>query len=124
MKSLSFVYPPGTGFRTPALVLTAAFSLLLAGCASMAPPYAQPALPVAPTFESVLGAEAPAPAGADAALVDWRAYFTDPALQAVIGMALEHNRDLRQRSRPSRKSLSSMSAPSPMAGATADNRSG
>ena len=95
MKSLSFVYPPGTGFRTPALVLTAAFSLLLAGCASMAPPYAQPALPVAPTFESVLGAEAPAPAGADAALVDWRAYFTNPAFQAVIGRALEHNRDLR-----------------------------
>ena len=95
MKTLSGVYPSGAGLRTPALVLTAALASLLVGCASMALPYAQPALPVAPTFEAVAGADAPAPAGADAALVDWRAYFTDPALQAVIGMALEHNRDLR-----------------------------
>ena len=95
MKTLSFVYPSGAGLRTPALVLTAALASLLVGCASMALPYAQPALPVAPTFEAVAGADAPAQEGANAALVDWRAYFTDPALQAVIGMALENNRDLR-----------------------------
>ena len=95
MNTLSFVHPSGAGVRTPALALTAALASLLVGCTSMAPPYAQPALPVAPTFEAVAGAEAQAQAGTDAALVDWRAYFTDPALQAVIGMALEHNRDLR-----------------------------
>lgn len=96
MKTMSFVHPSGAGFRTPALVLTAAFALLLVGCASMAPPYAQPALPVSPTFDAVSGAEAPAQEGTNAALVNWQAYFTDPALQTVIGMALAHNRDLRR----------------------------
>ena len=97
MKSMSLSLPSVPPSRVPNLAVAVAMAaaLLLAGCASMAPPYVQPALPVAPTFESVPGAEAPAPAGADAALVDWRAYFTDPALQAVIGMALENNRDLR-----------------------------
>lgn len=95
MKSMSLSHPSGACFRTPVLVLAAALATLLAGCASMAPPYQQPALPVAPTFESQAGAEVSVQEGADAALVDWRAYFTDPALQSVIGLALEHNRDLR-----------------------------
>ncbi len=77
-----------------ALVTAAALALLLAGCASMAPPYEPPALPVAPTFEAQ--ADAAAQEGVDAALVGWPAYFTDPALQTVIDMALAHNRDLRR----------------------------
>ncbi|CAJ9261555.1 RND efflux system outer membrane lipoprotein [Burkholderia pseudomallei] len=31
----------------------------------------------------------------DARLDDWRAYFTDPALRALIDAALANNRDLR-----------------------------
>ena len=76
------------------VVLTGAVALLV-GCASMAPPYLQPGAPVAPTFDAVASKNAGLQEGADAALVDWNTYFTDPALQTVIGMALEHNRDLR-----------------------------
>lgn len=38
---------------------------------------------------------APAESGRSAAAVDWRAFFPDPRLQALIAAALEHNRDLR-----------------------------
>lgn len=70
----------------------AAAALLLAGCASMAPPYETPPLPVAARYP----ADAPGPAtGAHAASVAWRAYFTDPQLQQLITQALESNRDLR-----------------------------
>ena len=95
MKYMFLLHPSGACFRTPVLVLAAALASMLAGCGSMAPPYEQPVLPVAHTFESQTGADAPAQEGANAALVYWRAYFTDPALQAVMGMALENNRDLR-----------------------------
>jgi multidrug efflux system outer membrane protein len=69
----------------------AAAALLLSGCASMAPPYETPALPVAPHYGT---ADADAP-GADAAATGWRDYFIDPRLQALIAQALENNRDLR-----------------------------
>lgn len=67
-----------------------ASALLLAGCASMAPPYQAPALPVAPRFEMPSEAQ-----GADPATLGWRGYFTEPRLQALIEAALQHNRDLR-----------------------------
>lgn len=65
-------------------------ALLLAGCASMAPPHEAPALPVAPSYSIEY-----AQAGARAAEIGWRDYFTDPRLQALISLALENNRDLR-----------------------------
>lgn len=65
-------------------------TLGLAGCASMAPPYETPALPVAQGY-----ADEAQPPGLDAAVTDWPAYFTDPTLQALITQALDHNRDLR-----------------------------
>lgn len=65
-------------------------TLLLAGCASLAPPFEAPALPVAPGY-STDNAEA----GARAAEIGWRDYFTDPRLQPLISRALENNRDLR-----------------------------
>lgn len=64
--------------------------VLLSGCASMAPPYETPALPVAGHYPS-----AAQPQGADALAIGWRDYFTDPALRALIAQALENNRDLR-----------------------------
>ena len=73
--------------------LLAAAALLSAGCASMAPPYATPPLPVAKSYP----ADTPAASevGAHAAAVGWRGYFTDPRLQQLIAQALENNRDLR-----------------------------
>ena len=70
----------------------------LAGCGSLAPRFERPALPVADTFP------APPPIGAAAngetvgrsdAGSDWRGFFADPRLVALIGLALDNNRDLR-----------------------------
>lgn len=63
---------------------------LLSGCASMAPPYAISALPVASAY-----ATSNLPDGASAASIAWRDYFTDPQLQTLIELALANNRDLR-----------------------------
>ena len=65
-------------------------AVLLAGC-SLAPRHERPALPVAAQFPL---APAAAP-GAPPADIAWPQYFTDPRLQRLIGLALQHNRDLR-----------------------------
>ncbi|MGK5057481.1 efflux transporter outer membrane subunit [Janthinobacterium sp. LB2P49] len=70
-------------------VAALAASLLLAGCASMAPPYAPPPLPVAAQYPET------DPAGAQAPDVAWQAYFADARLQALIAQALASNRDIR-----------------------------
>lgn len=67
-----------------------AIGALLSGCASMAPPYAISALPVASAY-----ATSNLPDGASAASIAWRDYFTDPQLQTLIELALANNRDLR-----------------------------
>ena len=76
------------------LGLAAAFAaLLLGGCAPMSPPYAAPALPVAPAYPA-----SPSESVRDsisAAATGWRDHFADPQMQALIGQALAHNRDLR-----------------------------
>ncbi len=68
----------------------AALALALSACASLAPPYERPALPVAAGFP-----EADAATGAAAASLDWREYFADARLRQLIAQALENNRDLR-----------------------------
>jgi multidrug efflux system outer membrane protein len=65
--------------------------LLLAGC-SQQPRYVQPALPTAPEYPADAW---PASAGPRALEVEWRSFFRDPRLQALIERALLHNRDLR-----------------------------
>ncbi|MEC5163708.1 efflux transporter outer membrane subunit [Janthinobacterium sp. CG_S6] len=65
---------------------------LLAGCA-LAPPYQRPDAPVAPAYPAA-GPEL-AGAGASAADIGWRGFFSDPRLRQLIAAALEHNRDLR-----------------------------
>jgi len=64
--------------------------VFLSGCASMAPPYTTPALPVSSAY-----ANDGAQDGASAASIAWRNYFTDPQLQTLIELALANNRDLR-----------------------------
>ena len=74
--------------RTIAAICT--LMLLLGGCASMAPPYTQPALPVAASYAGPAAQQ-----GASAVAIGWRDYFTDPQLQMLIALALFNNRDLR-----------------------------
>ena len=81
--------PPATA-RRAACALAAAATLVLAGCASMAPPLETPTLPV-PAHYATPGTDT----GTPAATTGWRDYFTDPRLQALIAQALENNRDLR-----------------------------
>ena len=66
-----------------------AATVLLAGCASLAPTYAPPPLPVAAQYPENDAA------GAHAPDVAWQAYFTDPRLQSLIAQALASNRDMR-----------------------------
>lgn len=66
-------------------------ALLLAGCASMAPPLAVPAPAVADRYPD----DAPTTAGEQAAALGWREHFADPRLRQLIAQALESNRDLR-----------------------------
>ena len=80
--------PPATARR--AACALAAATLALTGCASMAPPFETPALPV-PAHYATPGTDT----GTPAATTGWRDYFTDPRLQALIAQALANNRDLR-----------------------------
>nr|WP_260306494.1 efflux transporter outer membrane subunit [Variovorax sp. Sphag1AA] len=73
--------------------MLAVAALFAAGCASMAPPYETPPLPVAERYPPDVPAASQA--GARAAAVGWRDYFSDPHLQQLIAQALENNRDLR-----------------------------
>ncbi len=62
-------------------------ALSLVGC-TLAPRYERPALPVPDRFPGGGGSLAAADQG-------WRTMFGDPRLQALIGLALANNRDLR-----------------------------
>lgn len=68
---------------------TAAVTLLLGGCASLAPPFVAPAAPLAASYPEADGA------GLTASSTGWQDYFSDPHLRQLIGQALEHNHDLR-----------------------------
>ena len=76
--------------QRPTLAAIGVLTLLIAGCASLAPPYQTPALPVAATYASPAATH-----GDRAAAFGWRDYFSDPQLQSLIALALDHNRDLR-----------------------------
>ncbi|OYO30923.1 efflux transporter outer membrane subunit [Janthinobacterium sp. PC23-8] len=72
-----------------AMLAALAAGMVLAGCASMAPPYAPPPLPVAAQYPEN------DPAGASAPAIAWQAYFADARLQAMLTQALASNRDIR-----------------------------
>jgi len=73
-------------------VLTACLS----ACATMAPTYERPAVPVpnawpkGPAYQELAGS--PATAVAD---IPWQEFFVDPQLRKLIALALANNRDLR-----------------------------
>lgn len=67
-----------------------ALAVALTGC-SMMPEYQRPAVPVAAVWPDSAN-----PTGARRVSdTDWRSYYSDPRLQALISAALENNRDLR-----------------------------
>ena len=72
--------------------LPLSLAALLAGCASMAPPYERPPLAVSERFPTAVPDAASGPAAAD---LDWRQVFVDPRQQRLIELALQNNRDLR-----------------------------
>lgn len=67
-------------------------SLLAAGC-SLMPDYRRAEPPVAAAWPSSMPS-AGAPGTRVAAATDWRSFFPDPRMQALIAAALEHNRDM------------------------------
>lgn len=72
-------------------ISTLALCLLLAGC-SLMPDYLRPDLPVKAQWPTET---TPAAAARQATSTEWRAFFSDPRLQALIAAALEHNRDMK-----------------------------
>ena len=66
-------------------------STALSACASMAPAYEKPALPIAQAWPD----GAAAGQAASAADLGWKEVYQDPRLQGVIQLALDQNRDLR-----------------------------
>ena len=79
---------PSTLLKTSAALLAAS---ALSGCMQLAPRYERPATPVPATFPNATSV----PSGTAAADLTWQDYFADPALRALIELALKNNRDLR-----------------------------
>ncbi|WP_421527213.1 AdeC/AdeK/OprM family multidrug efflux complex outer membrane factor [Pseudomonas brenneri] len=76
------------------LLSLAVTAFVLSGC-SLIPDYQQPEAPVAAQFPqgpAYSAAQAPSQAAAEQG---WKQFFHDPALQQLIQVALENNRDLR-----------------------------
>lgn len=70
--------------------LVIALSTALAGC-SLMPDYQRPELPVAAHWPQTAQVDGVRKASA----TEWRAFFPDQRLQALIASALEHNRDMK-----------------------------
>jgi hypothetical protein len=78
--------------RTKLLPLAVALAL---GACSFIPEYQRPAAPVPDAWPALQPAAALGDSGRVPTKLEWREYFPDPRLQALIAAALEHNRDLR-----------------------------
>lgn len=74
-------------------ILTLSVLLALGGC-SLIPDYQRPDAPVAAAWPSE-GVYAGAADRTQGELPEWRGFFRDPALQRLIEVALDNNRDLR-----------------------------
>lgn len=72
--------------------LGAGAALLLAGCVSMAPSHERPLVTLPEAYAHDNGGD---PVSDPASALDWRSYFTDPALQKFVEQALRNNPDLR-----------------------------
>ena len=75
----------------PARLLLVILLAVTAGGCSLAPDYQRPAAPVPVTYGMGTAEES----GETSQLAQWRDFFTDPAMQRLIELALENNRDYR-----------------------------
>ncbi len=73
------------------VILIPALALALTGC-TMAPRYEQPNAPISSAWPVGNDGKTNGTAAAD---IEWKTFFTDPRLQQLIALSLEHNRDLR-----------------------------
>jgi outer membrane protein, multidrug efflux system len=82
---------------TTATCLTLGAFLFLTGCATMAPKYEQPAMPVPASWPKGAAYKETQTSAGEKAVSDiaWREFFVDPQLRRLIALALENNRDLR-----------------------------
>lgn len=71
------------------LLLSCCLASIITGC-SFKPAYERPPLPTAETYPRESGDNF-----TNIRQLDWQDYFTDPALQHLVELALENNRDLR-----------------------------
>lgn len=78
----------GSFFKSAMKMTVSAAVLLLSGC-SLIPEYNRPPSPLPASYTADDISET------NAAPESWQQYFTDPALQNLINIALEQNRDLR-----------------------------
>lgn len=79
--------------RCGVMAAVLAASATLASCASLAPAYRRPPLPVATHYDA--SGTAAADDGIEPANTGWYSYFTDPTMRRLIATALRNNRDLR-----------------------------
>src|SRR5476651_1910311 len=76
------------------LISLAVTAFILSGC-SLIPEYNQPKAPIAQQYPQGPAYSPAQAANVAAAEQGWRQFFADPALQQLIQVALENNRDLR-----------------------------
>ncbi|AMB85841.1 multidrug transporter [Pseudomonas agarici] len=76
------------------LLHIAVAAFVLSGC-SLIPDYQRPQAPIAPQYPQGPAYSPDQAANVAAAEQGWRQFFNDPALQQLIQVALENNRDLR-----------------------------
>ena len=71
--------------------------LALAGCSSLAPDYARPALPVPATLNGTNGTNGPegTALAPETGPMGWQDFLQDPRLLELVALALQNNRDLR-----------------------------
>ena len=92
MSRIPLIAPRRTVVRATAA--SALALLALAGCTSLAPDYARPALPVPATLSGTMGAEGTALAH-EAGPMGWQDFLQEPRLRELVALALQNNRDLR-----------------------------
>ncbi len=87
--------PKCSALNPRALLLLAGLAAGLAGC-TLAPDYQRPPAPVPESWPTgALYRAATGPGAPGASAIPWQDFYLDPRLQAVIALALDHNRDLR-----------------------------
>lgn len=90
-SSATLANPTQSSFRLKCIATVIAIIVFCSGCASLAPEYKVPEMPIPQAW----GQEAQGLQGAVASTLSWYDYFSDPRLRQLIETALDNNRDLR-----------------------------